>query len=95
MTDRPEPDKREEQNKRQERHKRWFLPETPDVVGMLNAQAVITVGGLDALEVWATGDTSAAEAVRGAMVAAFAEHKLQSDCWISGIENFGARVVKA
>ena len=58
MTDRPE------------RHKRWFLPETPDVVGMLNAQVAVTVGGLDALEVWATGDTSAADAVRVAEHAA-------------------------
>ena len=36
-----------------------------------------------------------AEAVRGAMVAAFARNKLQSDHWISPIENYGARVVKA
>jgi homoserine kinase len=36
-----------------------------------------------------------AEAVRGAMVAAFARHNLKSDNWISSIENYGARVVKA
>jgi homoserine kinase len=36
-----------------------------------------------------------AEAVRGAMVAAFARHNLQSDHWISPIEYYGARVVKA
>ncbi|MFO1465127.1 MAG: homoserine kinase [Steroidobacteraceae bacterium] len=36
-----------------------------------------------------------AEAVRGAMVAAFARHDLKSDHWISPIENYGARVVRA
>jgi len=29
------------------------------------------------------------------MVAAFAAHGLQADSWISGMENYGARVVKA
>jgi homoserine kinase len=36
-----------------------------------------------------------AEAVRGAMVSAFAAHKLQSDSWVSPMQNYGARVVKA
>lgn len=36
-----------------------------------------------------------AEAVRGAMVAAFGRHGLQSDHWVSPIDNPGARVVKA
>jgi homoserine kinase len=36
-----------------------------------------------------------AEAVRGAMVAAFATHELQSDSWVSLMQNYGARVVKA
>ena len=36
-----------------------------------------------------------AEAVRGAMVAAFAEHQLESDSWVSLMQNYGARVVKA
>lgn len=36
-----------------------------------------------------------AEAVRGAMVAAFAEHDLESDSWISSLANYGARVVSA
>jgi uncharacterized protein Yka (UPF0111/DUF47 family) len=48
---------------------RWFLPETPDVLGMLQRQADITVGGMDAFAQWAAGDTSRAEAVRAA------EHK--------------------
>ena len=36
-----------------------------------------------------------AEAVRGAMVAGFKHHGLASDDWISTIEPYGARVVKA
>ena len=44
---------------------------------------------------FAWAEIQQAEAVRGAMVAAFAEHGLKSDCWISPLENFGARVVKA
>jgi homoserine kinase len=36
-----------------------------------------------------------AEAVRGAMVAAFKEHHLESDNWISHIAHLGARVVKS
>jgi uncharacterized protein Yka (UPF0111/DUF47 family) len=46
------------------RSRRWFLPETPDVVGMLRAQAAVTVEGMDALAAWAHGDESAAERVR-------------------------------
>jgi uncharacterized protein Yka (UPF0111/DUF47 family) len=44
--------------------RRWFLPETPDVLGMLQAQARITVDGIGALERWASGDASAADDVR-------------------------------
>jgi homoserine kinase len=36
-----------------------------------------------------------AEAVRGAMVAAFAAVQLPSDSWVSLMQNYGARVVKA
>jgi len=36
-----------------------------------------------------------AEAVRGAMVAAFRKYEISTDHWISVIENSGARVVKA
>lgn len=43
---------------------RWFLPETPDVIGMLRRQAATSVDGLDALVRWAGGDASAAEEVR-------------------------------
>lgn len=45
---------------------RWFLPETPDVVGMLQTQAEITVRGMDAFADWAAGDTARAEDVRTA-----------------------------
>jgi uncharacterized protein Yka (UPF0111/DUF47 family) len=45
---------------------RWFLPETPDVLGLLRAQVAVTIEGLDAFATWAGGDTSAAEAVRDA-----------------------------
>ncbi len=45
--------------------------------------------------VFAWAETQYAEAVRGAMVAAFAAHGLPADHWISSIENFGARIVKS
>jgi hypothetical protein len=67
MTDREE---RHERSRRQERSRRWFLPETPDVLGMLRAQIAITVDGLDALAAWASGDASAADRVRAAEHAA-------------------------
>ena len=44
----------------------WFFPETPDVLGMLRAQAGVTIEGLEALAAWATsgGDTVEADRVR-------------------------------
>lgn len=42
----------------------WFLPETPDVLGMLEEQARITVGGFEALVDWAAGDRSGMDRVR-------------------------------
>jgi hypothetical protein len=42
----------------------WFLPESTDLLGMLQAQAAITVEGMDALVEWAAGDTGAAQHVR-------------------------------
>jgi uncharacterized protein Yka (UPF0111/DUF47 family) len=44
--------------------KRWFLPETPDLLGMLREQAAITVDAMDALIAWSSGDAAAAVAVR-------------------------------
>jgi uncharacterized protein Yka (UPF0111/DUF47 family) len=55
---------------RHERHKRWFLPETPDVLGMLREQVAVTAEGMDALEAWAAGDASGADRVRAAEHAA-------------------------
>ncbi|UGS36980.1 DUF47 domain-containing protein [Capillimicrobium parvum] len=43
---------------------RWFLPESPDVVGMLREQAAITVEGLAELVAWAAGDEEAAARLR-------------------------------
>ncbi|HYI18178.1 MAG TPA: DUF47 family protein [Solirubrobacteraceae bacterium] len=44
----------------------WFLPDTPDVLGLLRAQVAITIEGLDAFAAWAGGDTAAAEALKDA-----------------------------
>ena len=49
--------------------KRWFLPETPDVLGMLRRQMAVTIDGVDAFARWAGGDAAAVQAVRDA------EHK--------------------
>ena len=46
--------------------RRWFLPETPDVIGMLQSQAGITVRGMKAFAAWAAGDDSRADDVRAA-----------------------------
>lgn len=43
---------------------RWFLPETPDVLGMLREQAAVTIEGMNALIAWATGDPDGAQQVR-------------------------------
>ena len=40
--------------------KRWLLPETPDVLGMLRAQVAVTIDGVDAFAAWAGGDAAAA-----------------------------------
>lgn len=45
---------------------RWFLPDTPDVLGMLRDQMAITIEGVDGFSRWAAGDTSAADAVSSA-----------------------------
>ena len=45
---------------------RWFLPETPDVLGLLRGQLAVTIEGLDAFAAWAGGDPSAAAVLRDA-----------------------------
>lgn len=42
------------------RFPRWFLPEEPDVVGLLRCQVAATLEGVDAFSEWAAGDTDAA-----------------------------------
>jgi len=46
------------------RHQRWFLPESPDVLGLLRRQLAVTVEGMDAFAAWAAGDDAAADKVR-------------------------------
>ena len=46
--------------------RRWFLPETPDVYGLLRRQVEITIDGLDAFAAWAAGDAGAGERVADA-----------------------------
>jgi uncharacterized protein Yka (UPF0111/DUF47 family) len=42
----------------------WFLPDTPDVLGMLRQQLEVTIRGMDALVAWAGGDVTAGTRVR-------------------------------
>jgi uncharacterized protein Yka (UPF0111/DUF47 family) len=43
--------------------RRWFLPETPDVLRLLRDQVAITIEGMDAFARWADGDPEAAVVV--------------------------------
>ena len=43
---------------------RWFLPETPDVLGMLREQTAITMEGMEALIAWSVGEPGAADRLR-------------------------------
>ena len=43
---------------------RWFLPETPDVVGLLLHQLRVTIEGMDAFSAWASGEEGADVRVR-------------------------------
>jgi len=43
---------------------RWFLPETPDVLGKLRAQTAITMEGMEALLAWSVGEPGAADRLR-------------------------------
>jgi uncharacterized protein Yka (UPF0111/DUF47 family) len=44
--------------------RRWFLPEAPDVLGMLRRQAELTTEGMEALAAWAQGEAGAGERLR-------------------------------
>jgi uncharacterized protein Yka (UPF0111/DUF47 family) len=46
------------------RHQRWFLPDSPDVLGLLRKQLAAIVEGMDAFAAWAAGDDGAADSVR-------------------------------
>ena len=46
------------------RRRRWFLPETPDLLAMLDEQVAITVEGMQALVAWAGGDAAAVDRLR-------------------------------
>jgi len=48
------------------RDRRWFLPDTPDVVGLLQRQTEVTSEALDGLSRWAAGDADGARIVRDA-----------------------------
>lgn len=46
-------------------HRRaWFLPATPDVLGMLGSQATITIEGMETLVAWTAGDPAAVDRLR-------------------------------
>jgi uncharacterized protein len=42
----------------------WFLPATLDVIGMLRAQAAVTIEGIEAMRSWAGGYETGADRVR-------------------------------
>ena len=46
--------------------RRWFLPETPDAIGLLRRQMAVTIEALEGLKAWAEGDAAAVEIVREA-----------------------------
>jgi uncharacterized protein Yka (UPF0111/DUF47 family) len=43
--------------------RRWFLPESPNLLGLLGRQGEITIAAMDALCAWSDGDRSAAATV--------------------------------
>ena len=51
---------------RRSKSTRWFLPEVPDLLGMLQSKADITASGMDAFAAWAAGDAVRADDVRTA-----------------------------
>ncbi len=57
------------------RQRRWFLPDTPDVLGLLRRQLAVTIEGVNAFAAWAGGDAAAAEALRDA------EHRGDTAKW--------------
>jgi uncharacterized protein Yka (UPF0111/DUF47 family) len=65
--------------------RRWFLPDNPDLLGMLRAQTAITVEAMDALLAWSAGEPRAADRVREC------EHradKAKRELWLALRESF-------
>jgi uncharacterized protein len=48
------------------RGRHWFLPDTPDITGLLRSQVRVTIEGIEAFAGWAAGDAEAAEILREA-----------------------------
>ncbi len=46
--------------------RRWFLPETPDLIGVLRHQGEVTVAGIDCFARWSRGEAVEEKAVRQA-----------------------------
>lgn len=44
----------------------WFLPHSPDLLGLLVSQADTTIEGMDAFAAWSVGDAGMAQSVRDA-----------------------------
>ncbi len=44
----------------------WFLPHTPDLIGLLKAQADVTIRGMDAFAAWSAGDKAKGDELRQA-----------------------------
>jgi uncharacterized protein Yka (UPF0111/DUF47 family) len=72
------------------RRRRWFLPETPDLLAMLRRQLAVTIAGMDAFAAWAHGDTEAAIDVRehehAADEARRALHRTLRDAFVTPLE---------
>lgn len=45
---------------------RWFLPDSPDVIGLLRRQLEATIEGAELLRAWAGGDSTTIEPIRAA-----------------------------
>jgi len=65
--------------------RRWFLPDNPDLLGMLRAQCAITVEAMGSLVAWSAGDPDGADRVRAC------EHRADEakrELWLALRESF-------
>lgn len=44
--------------------RRWFLPKSPDLIGLLVRQGEVAIEGMDAFATWSRGDRSQSETLR-------------------------------